>query len=644
MYGTMGTITNTGTIAGNIKYVNGDLNIVGGTGTTMGTLTGNGGTIGLISNYDLNTNINFISGNTFLNDAIYAGSKTVNNIGAALMIKSRITITGSYSQGAGASLIVDVEGNNPATDGVLLVSGAVTLTPGSGIKLVRSTGGIPFVAGDKFAVLISPIGTGSQYNVSSLVITVPGWVGGVTAEHVTTTGAGGQGALRLSLGTTPPVTVLPSVTPDAGASLNGVSNYNGINQGLLDLNNLNLAIIAGALTGGSALENKLGAQLSPAASAVAATQASASSTQAVLSDVSAHIGGLRSSGGSGSSGSSGSSASMQGAGQQASADLNNMTALTAGSDLTNIPGLMGGARSSDSSISKSTGEQKTGSNAVWGHVFGGQSTQNMRQGVSGYQSGYNGLLIGADAPVMDQFRFGGLVSYANTSVASRDDNSGSGSHVTSYGVIGYASYSGDPWYIDVSGGVVQHEYTTQRVINVANYLASANGQYNGIQTVASVQAGYPLKLNAGGQNLTLTPLTGLTYSTLRSNGYTETGTSGAELSVDAAKITSIKSDLGAQVASDFDTEYGVLTPSAQLVWRREYRTKGQQSVSSFAVDNTGVTKFTGVGPTSAANTAVVTLGAALLHRQNLTLTAKYTAEKSSGYLAQTVGVHLRYLF
>lgn len=67
--GSIGPITNSGVIAGNIT--NGspqDLNINGGTGTTFGTLTGFGGTIGSI--VSPSAGVVFASGNLVLNDNI----------------------------------------------------------------------------------------------------------------------------------------------------------------------------------------------------------------------------------------------------------------------------------------------------------------------------------------------------------------------------------------------------------------------------------------------------------------------------------------------------------------------------------------------------------------------------------------------
>jgi outer membrane autotransporter protein len=286
------------------------------------------------------------------------------------------------------------------------------------------------------------------------------------------------------------------------------------------------------------------------------------------------------------------------------------------------------------------GESPTGV-ALWGQAFGGNATQDQRDGISGYHAGYNGLLIGADTMLNDNWRVGGLGSYANTSVANDGDNSGSSTHVTSYGLIGYAAYTTDKWYLDMSAGAVQQQYNSVRAIGFNGFSGTANGQFNGMQYVASVQGGYPIKLAS---DTTLTPLAGLSYSRQHQDAYTETGGNGAALSVGATNSNSVKSDIGAKLERSFATAYGALAPSAQLTWRHEYNKNGVQSVASYAADTTGTTSFTTLGPTPVADTGVLALAVTLTRSENVRLTARYTVEAASGYTSQTADVRLRYQF
>jgi outer membrane autotransporter protein len=104
-----------------------------------------------------------------------------------------------------------------------------------------------------------------------------------------------------------------------------------------------------------------------------------------------------------------------------------------------------------------------------GANFGGKATQGQRDNVSGYSANYNGLLIGGDKLVNEAWRVGGLFSYANTSISNRDDNLGSSANLKSYGLIAYAGYTAADWYLDLSGGLVRHKYSTTRLIDFTGF-------------------------------------------------------------------------------------------------------------------------------------------------------------------------------
>jgi outer membrane autotransporter protein len=208
-------------------------------------------------------------------------------------------------------------------------------------------------------------------------------------------------------------------------------------------------------------------------------------------------------------------------------------------------------------------------------------------------------------------------------------------------LIAYGGYTADSWYLDLSGGVVQHKYDSTRVMDFTNFSGVASGSYKGVQSVLTAQGGYPIRLDA---KTVLTPVAGLNYSKLKTDGYTETGGSGAALIVNANKATSLTSDLGAKLERSFSTEYGSLAPSAQLTWRHEYQDTRLRSVASYAADTSGATSFVTYGAKPITNTGIMALAATLTRSNNLTLTARYTLEAASGYKAQTADVRLRYQF
>lgn len=590
----IGQIINSGVIAGAVYNASGSaLNINGGSGTIYGTLTGgNGGVgsadIGTITN--AGSNINFGSGNLLLNDNIVASGRTVNNTGATLQVNNRITITGTYQQSAAATLAIGVAAGAHSAGvsgdtgyGRLVVTGNTVIDSGSHVTLKAL--GYSFAAGQRFLV-IQTSGT-ANYNAATLNYAATGFTGTVTGSVDT---SGGFNSLVLSLssggsgGASSSSRSNFATNANAISALNGLYSYGGVNAQLLSVFNPALAL------NDTASANRAGAQLNPAAMQQAAARGTDAANNAVLNVTSSHLDGLRL------------------------------------------------AQSGASGVS--TGERSLDP-AMWGQFFGGGATQDERDGVSGYHSSYRGLLIGGDLQTTESWRTGGLFSYARTNVGNDGNNSGSSASINSYGLTAYAGYDGKPWYLNVMAGLAQQQYSTVRPISFTGFNGVANGSFNGLQSTASVQAGYPLAL---ANEMTLTPLAGMTYSKLRQNGYTETGGSGAALTVQAATATSLKSDIGARLERKLDTSYGGLKPSAQLRWRHEFQDSRLNTAASFAADPSGATSFTTAGASPVRNTGVIVLGATLQRSGNLSLSANYTLEAGRGYHSQTGDVRLRWQY
>lgn len=585
--GTIGTIVNSGTLIGNIVSTSTtDLTINGGTGSVFGLLgSGSLTAPGVILNRS--SNVVFASGNTTLNDNIDVGSRAVNVTGATLQIYNTIGIVGNYNQSAGATLQIG-PGADGSTTGSIIVADSATIAASSTVKLTPL--GYGFAAGQRY-VIVRAATAGTNFNDGALQTSAVNFGGIVTGQTVMD---GGYAYLVLTLANTPtptpnpdpiPIPVELAKIPSASASLAGLLNYNGVDAKLLNLYDAADAINS------TAAANHAGEQLSPSANTVAAMQSAAASTAEVEDVASAHIDGLR------------------------------------------VAQAQGG-----SGISAGDG---TANRGVWGQAFGGQANQGLRDGIAGYHAGYNGLLLGADTLVNENLRLGGLFSYANTSVANTDDNTGSSAHVVSYGLMGYAGYTAEQWYMDFSAGAVRHQFDTVRSINFTGFSGSANGHFNGTQYVASARAGYPIKLDS---MMTLTPIAGLSYSGLTQDAYTESGGNGAALNVRSSKSTSVRSEVAAKLERVFACSYGDVVPSAQLGWRHEFHKDAQQSVASFAADGSNSTGFTSLGPTPLKDTAVLALGVTLMRSNNLSLSAKYTVEAGSAYVAQTVDLRLRYQF
>ncbi|WP_158240774.1 autotransporter outer membrane beta-barrel domain-containing protein [Telmatospirillum siberiense] len=145
--GSLGQIVNSGVIAGNISSTAQDLSIAGGSGGSVGTLTGYAAnSVGTI----VASGVTFTSGSLWLNDAMTVGSGqgTVKN-NASLQINRALTLAGNYLQASAGTLVIGV--SSASSYGELVVSGAANLT--SGHVALTAIDNATFTANESFTIV-----------------------------------------------------------------------------------------------------------------------------------------------------------------------------------------------------------------------------------------------------------------------------------------------------------------------------------------------------------------------------------------------------------------------------------------------------------------------------------------------------------
>jgi len=373
-------------------------------------------------------------------------------------------------------------------------------------------------------------------------------------------------------------------TGNAIASINGLSGYSGFSAGLLDLFNASKTIDT------QAEANRVGEQLTPSQNSMASAATSAASMDA-LGVIGGHLDGLR---------------------------------LTPGASARGI----------------ATGDDRL-EWAAWGKPFYGSARQGRVDDVSGYRAHYAGLVLGTDRQFLDSWRAGVALSYSRTSVKGADNLKGSNSDVDAWGGILYATYSGDPWFVNLSTSLTRQVYDSQRSVNFSGFSDSASGHFHGQQVAVKSEAGYPFLL---GENTTVTPLASLSYSYLHHQGYQETSGSGSALTVDSAHSQSVESSLGAKLAHSWSTSAGDLSPFVQVMWTHQYDRSRMTTTSGFSADSLGETRFTSQGASPAADSADTSVGLALSQADDLTLEARYDLQTAPHFQGQTISLQVRKLF
>lgn len=643
------TLTNTGDIAGDIYALNGTPLTING-GTTTGTLTGIDGATGTL----IGSNVVFGTGSLLLNDNIVTSmpeyglmslqmsdekpvsNGTVVNEAASLQVNNSINIAGDYHQKAAATLIsgvsdlADARGDLLADTGYgrLNVTGNATIDVGSSINLLRTGSTYQFAEGQRY-VVINAAGAETNYHADQLKYKALGYRGTVKGSVYE---EAENKALVLTLGAepvivepvepqpepevTPPVVTEPDVTPpvvtvptptqpapaepapaqptkrgyatipSATAALGGLAHYSGIaSPQLLNLYNASLAI------DGKQEANRAGERLSTSQNlntSSAATVAT-STAQAV---VGAHIDAVRNPQASGMSG-------------------------------------------------VATGDDYANNWIVWGQPFGGYARQDSTDNVSGYTAKFGGLIIGADRSLGDDWRLGAALNYSNTSVHGKDNLSGNNSTADNYGVIGYAGYTGNPWYLNLSAGLNRQNYSSVRRADFTGFSGAAHGKFNGQSITLQSELGYPIALPA---DVVLTPLAGLTYGYQHVDGYSETGGNGMALDVSSTHAQSVVSDIGARIEKTFATGLGNLTPFAQVSWIHQYDNRQVSSHATYAADAIGETSFITKGASPVEDMAGLAVGTTLYDANDLSLDARYDLQAGDRYQAHTFSLRLRKSF
>lgn len=432
----LGSFTNAGAVLGTIANNSGAaLTINGGAGALFGTLTGAGGGIGAGDTGFINSNANVVfgSGSQLLNDniSVNGGAGTVSNTGA-LQINNPIAITGNFTQGSGANLLLGI--TNPSTGGNIADTGYGRLVVNGNAVLDGSTVtlkpiGYRLAQGQRY-VVVAATGT-----VSAVGVTYSSGDYVITGAIRTDTSNAAYHDLVLTLGS--PLAASNATNGNALSSLNGLFGYTGTDSSMLGVFNPAVALN----TPQSA--NRAGAQLSPAAVRDAVFRTSVSASGAVQDAIGERIDGQR------------------------------MAQLASG-----------GVSTGESSLDPT----------LWGHLFGGKVNQGERDGVSGYHANTTGFLLGADLQALAGWRAGGLFSYARTNIGNDGDNSGSSASINAYGLTAYAGYDGKPWYLNVTAGAARQIYDTTRAISYTGFGGVAQASFQGELYSASVQAGYPLAL------------------------------------------------------------------------------------------------------------------------------------------------------
>lgn len=185
--------------------------------------------------------------------------------------------------------------------------------------------------------------------------------------------------------------------------------------------------------------------------------------------------------------------------------------------------------------------------ALWGRV-GGSFAEFTPSGVNGFDSNTYAVSIGIDGDITPEIRFGLAGFYSDTDVDENGSNPNSGQQIEGLGVLAYASWRPEDWYVNGTVGYGHNQYKSQRTAAGAVHTAS----FNGTQLMSRVEAGRIFQFDEGA--LDITPHVGLRANKLWLDGYTEGGP--VATTVNSQNITSVRAVAGVGARYTFEYDNG----------------------------------------------------------------------------------------
>lgn len=215
-------------------------------------------------------------------------------------------------------------------------------------------------------------------------------------------------------------------------------------------------------------------------------------------------------------------------------------------------------------------------NNWWGKATGMVSSQDDTQGMSGYETGAAGLMMGYDVPLSQYSRIG--LGGGITKSEIDDNNSNATTDVDSYQVTGYYEYAPQPFFVRASLTAGVDRYDSSRNINFSGINRQVNADYRGKQYSGLLAVGKHFYFN----ETTITPLASLQATHIKVDSFNEKGGGDVNLNVDSQDYDFLQSSLGVKVERVIKTSNGAVSPEAHVRWLHDFNSTTMEQTASFA--------------------------------------------------------------
>ena len=270
---------------------------------------------------------------------------------------------------------------------------------------------------------------------------------------------------------------------------------------------------------------------------------------------------------------------------------------------------------------------------AWVKPLGSWASQSDSNGASGYKAQTSGIVLGLDRSLSSLTRLGAAFAATHTNVNNNLGSQSAG--VSSYQAVLYGSRSLDDKHTELNW---QADYGTNqnngnRNINFARLNAAASYTSDSIHVGAGI--GRTLELS---ETTSFTPSIRADYTSIHSNGYTESGAGGLNLVVNAQTTAECIVAIDGKVTHKL-SDATTLTANLGV----GYDTLSKQASITAAYAGGGAA-FTTMGLNPSPTIVSGGLGVVVKSSKTMELTGRYDVEARTGFTGQTASVKARWPF
>ena len=573
--GGAGTLTKTG--AGTL-VLTGANNYAGGTTVTTGTLQGD--TTSLQGNITNNAAVNFDQAANGTYAGAMSGGGSLTKTGAGNLVLTGVSNYNGATAVNGGTLSVNgtiansaVTVNNGGTLGGSGTVGSTTiatggvLAPGNSIGTLTVNGNVTFAAGSTYRVEVDPAGNSDRINATGTA-TINGGTVDVQAGAGTYAASTQYTLLNAAGGRTGNFAGVTSnlafLTPTLGYDANNVfltlarngntfasvaitPNQIAASTALQNAGNAgDMGTVQTALTGLSAVQARAAYDASSGAGIVELRRASAGFAANFGNQLQARLGAVQN----------------RRTGTLASSFGDRSLLLAANNTLSDLMAPVSDAPEQKFSLAGNAPALPATSDSgrgLWARGYGSYGNTDGDGNAAASRLRSAGLSIGFDAELQEGLHAGAAVT-SGTSRLSTDNNETGKTRGTAVAV--YGGYVTGAWNFSGSAGMSWGKSHMDRAITFGTLNRIASGDFDSNTLSAYGEATYTMAMDGW----TLRPLAGLSFSSNKSDGFTETGAGALNLQVAGQTVNSSKSLLGA--TASFDA--GRIRFEPRVIWAHEF--------------------------------------------------------------------------